>query len=131
MVTRSRGAVTGAGLLVLLGASAAWSEDLGTIARRLAERLRRPAASTPAPRYFNATGTGVRCVALTVADVRSRGRHLFACATTDGEVLGGYLNRKGRPVCEPITGTFDAGTECWDFLICGEGFNGCFPSGPG
>ena len=115
--------------MVSLAAPVRAAEDLGHVARLLAERLR-PVASAPrAPRYFNAFGTAVRCVALTAKEIRSGGRHVFACATQGGEVLGGLLNRKGKPVCAPITGTFDAGTECWSVRICDQDTQGCFPSG--
>jgi hypothetical protein len=114
---------------VLMAPAAGRGDELAAVATTLAERLRAPAAPAHAPRFFNAIGTAVRCVALTATEVRSGGRHIFACATTDGEVLGGFLNRKGKPVCEPITGTFDAGTECWTLTICGQGFDGCFPTG--
>src|SRR5262245_30060108 len=73
--------------MVSLAATVATAEDMAPVARVLAERLR-PAASAPhAPRYFNAFGTAVRCVALTAKEIRSGGRHVFACATQDGEVL--------------------------------------------
>ena len=123
----------GALALVLAVPALGLAGDLATLAGTLAGRLRPSASTTPsasdrAPRYFNATGTAVRCVALTAAEVRSHGRHVFACATADGEVLGGFLSRRGSPVCEPITGTFDTATECWTLQICGSGFEGCFPS---
>lgn len=125
MVAVSMGAL----LLLTVLPTAGRGADMAGVARRLAERLRPGAgAGADAPRYFNATGTAVRCVALTAAEVRAGGRHIFACATADGEVLGGYLSRKGKPVCVPITGTFDSGTECWQVQICGKGFEGCFPT---
>jgi len=114
--------------MVSLAVPVCAADDMGRVARLLAERLRSRAAAPHAPRYFNAFGTAVRCVALTAKEVRAGGRHVFACTTQDGEVLGGLLNRKGKPVCAPITGTFDAGTECWNMTICDQDTQGCFPS---
>jgi hypothetical protein len=37
-----------------------------------------------------------------------------------GEVLGSLLNKGGRRICDPITGSFTEGTTCYAINICGN-----------
>src|SRR2546426_12353631 len=90
-------------LLCPLSASAGRHEALSHLAGALRARI----AAQPRPESSQISNFPLVCVTETKADIHSLKFHAFACAgimsSGDGMVLGGFLNGRGRLMCE-LTG---------------------------
>jgi hypothetical protein len=85
-------------------------------ARVLLRRL--VAARVAAPQAAMASGTTIACVALTARESHARGAHVFACASSAGEILGAVLSPKGQVRCS-VNGAIDPLSSCGTLSICG------------
>lgn len=90
--------------------------------RLVAQRLVETRRATPS--LATATGVTIACAALTARETRARGAHVFACASSAGEVLGALLSPKGVVRCS-VTGVIDFGVLCGTVAVCGVAQDFC------
>lgn len=69
-------------------------------------------------------GDTINCVAFTARESHQRGSHIFACASTVGEVAGAVLSPKGKVRCD-VAGTIDPATGCGTVDICSTPYDFC------
>ena len=115
-----------AGILLgtmLAGSALAAERDSHGLAKAIAEKLharRQYAASIDTTDF---SGTDIGCIVMPRFELRRYrypGHAMICEVASTGEVLGSLLNKGGRRICDPITGSFTKGTSCYAINICGN-----------